>query len=296
MHNFESPAHTHLVIYHANCTDGFAAAWVARRFLPIATRFEPCSYGEFPKPALYQDKIVYIVDFSFPREVLTNMAAIATKIVVIDHHKTAQEALEDWEDRSENIKIYFDLSKSGAGRTWDYFNQPNTPRPAFIDYIEDRDLWKFKLPYSKEINAYISFVNKTFISYDILCGLATSKMIDKGELLLAQHQKICEEIALAAVFVTINKIPGLACNCTPQFSSEVGHILAQKSETFGATYHYIKNGSVKWSLRSIGDYDVSAIAKEFGGGGHKNAAGFTLGSDGADRSDHTRLWTVGAQS
>lgn len=30
------------------------------------------------------------------------------------------------------------------------------------------------------------------------------------------------------------------------------------------------------SLRSNGDYDVSAIAKAFGGGGHKNAAGFEV--------------------
>jgi phosphoesterase RecJ-like protein len=28
-------------------------------------------------------------------------------------------------------------------------------------------------------------------------------------------------------------------------------------------------------LRSIGDFDVSKIALEFGGGGHKNAAGFS---------------------
>ncbi|PLX31947.1 MAG: hypothetical protein C0604_06035, partial [Clostridiales bacterium] len=33
-------------------------------------------------------------------------------------------------------------------------------------------------------------------------------------------------------------------------------------------------GSVKVSMRSKGDYDVSQIASIFGGGGHKNAAGF----------------------
>lgn len=70
-------------------------------------------------------------------------------------------------------------------------------------------------------------------------------------------------------------------------------MLAQKSGTYGATYYSTKDGSLKWSLRSTGNYDVSAIAKDFGGGGHKNAAGFTLVSDDADRSAHIKLWTLG---
>ena len=30
------------------------------------------------------------------------------------------------------------------------------------------------------------------------------------------------------------------------------------------------------SMRSKGDVDVNAVAKQFGGGGHKNASGFTV--------------------
>jgi len=37
-----------------------------------------------------------------------------------------------------------------------------------------------------------------------------------------------------------------------------------------------RDGQVKVSLRGKGDVDVSAIAKTFGGGGHPNAAGFTM--------------------
>ena len=37
-----------------------------------------------------------------------------------------------------------------------------------------------------------------------------------------------------------------------------------------------KNLTLKASLRSDGSVDVNAIAKKFGGGGHLQAAGFTL--------------------
>jgi phosphoesterase RecJ-like protein len=37
-----------------------------------------------------------------------------------------------------------------------------------------------------------------------------------------------------------------------------------------------KDDEYRVSLRSKGDIDVGAVAKEFGGGGHKNAAGATV--------------------
>ena len=72
---------------------------------------------------------------------------------------------------------------------------------------------------------------------------------------------------------------GMSVNCTPQFASEAGDVLAQLSGTFGMTWCVGEKGQVFVSLRSIGDYDVSVIAKAFGGGGHKNAAGFKTAFD-----------------
>lgn len=43
-----------------------------------------------------------------------------------------------------------------------------------------------------------------------------------------------------------------------------------------------RNGTIKGSLRSTGDIDVEQIAKRFGGGGHKHAAGFDLENRGLD--------------
>lgn len=67
---------------------------------------------------------------------------------------------------------------------------------------------------------------------------------------------------------------GRIANCPAHLTSDVGHELANQSGTFGLCWSMTKDGAVACSLRSNGEYDVSAIAKLYGGGGHKNAAGF----------------------
>lgn len=298
-----------VVVYHANCVDGFASAWafhvLKEKDYPGGAEYIACSYSNESTPiGLNQDQIfdrdVYILDFSWGRVPLSLICKTANKVLVLDHHKTAAEALCNWEDQPENLRIVFDIERSGCGITWDYFKkyQPAAGRPTFLNYIEDRDLWRFKLRNSKEVNAFIAFQEHTFNVYNLLNELRLDDMARDGSLLMEQHQKFCEQMADEARPITISNglgesWNGLASNCTPQFSSEVGHILATQSGTFGATYHSQKDGLVKWSIRSNGDYDVSAIAKLFGGGGHKNAAGFVVRLNGVEGQDarHIYLWT-----
>ena len=110
MHNFSSPAvaafHTS-VIYHANCVDGFASAWAAREFLGEAgIEYISCVYEKLPD---IKDigQIIYIVDFSFSRTILKDLCEIHKKVIVLDHHKTAEEALTNWEDKPENPSTQF---------------------------------------------------------------------------------------------------------------------------------------------------------------------------------------------
>ena len=72
---------------------------------------------------------------------------------------------------------------------------------------------------------------------------------------------------------------GLAANAPAVLASDLGHELANKSGTFGLVWSMAGDGQIHCSLRSNGDYDVSAIAKAFGGGGHRNAAGFSTDID-----------------
>jgi oligoribonuclease NrnB/cAMP/cGMP phosphodiesterase (DHH superfamily) len=271
-----------LVIYHDNCVDGFTSAWAAWLDLKERADYKACKYGDVIKVEQHEYDTLYIVDFSFPRDILLEYSQMFRNVVVLDHHKTAQEALENWSTKPDNLTIRFDMALSGAGMTWNWFHTL-TPEPWLISYVQDRDLWKFNLPRSKEISAYIAQFPKTFEDYSQLAKdiqESFERTAESGFSLLHQFAQLCESIASNSRPITIyagdKPYDGLCVNCPGNFASDVGNILAFESGTFGCTYCFDKTGDVIVSLRSIGDYDVSAIAKHYGGGGHKNAAGFKI--------------------
>ena len=271
-----------VVIYHDHCADGFGAAWafksIVERDYKEGVSYVPAQYGKEPVfiPDHFAD--MYILDFSYSREALLDLAANFASVTVLDHHKTAAEALSNWNHGLPNLEIVFDMERSGAGIAWDYFAEDRVKRPKLIDYIEDRDLWNWLLPDSHEINSLIGFTKREFSAYDRLDELLESKFdsaVGMGSLLLEQQQRhVASIIAATKRPIEINGKHGLVCNCPGQFASDVGNELAKESGTFGATYFQDSQDAMCVSLRSEGDYDVSEIAKRFGGGGHKNAAGF----------------------
>jgi len=289
MSNANTIAPNAIVVYHANCIDGFGSAWafhkLAEKDYPGGVKYMPFAYGQaadaltdYPLAATTD---LFILDFSFSRNIIETLALSYASITVLDHHKTAAEQLQNWHHLYSNLEIVFDMGRSGAGITWDYMSgQHNARRPPLIDYIEDRDIWIWNLPHSAEINSIIGFTQKTFPAYTAMNTALESDFescVDRGGLLLEQNKRHCVAIISSTRReITINGIRGLCCNCNGQFASAIGNVLAKESGTFGATYFTDLNGDTKFSLRSIGDFDVSRMAQEFGGGGHKNAAGFTL--------------------
>ena len=150
-----------ICIYHANCADGFTAAWAVRQALGSGVEFVPAGYGDEPPDV--DDADVVIVDFSYPRAVLERMAKWARSILVLDHHKTAQaelaalpQAQTTWHQHKRcgvRLAAEFDMARSGAQMAWDFFGQ--RVRPFLIDVVADRDLWKWQIDQSREINAVI---------------------------------------------------------------------------------------------------------------------------------------------
>jgi len=263
------------VWYHSNCYDGFGAAWAASLALGReGVVYAPCSYGFDPPEYNPGDKI-YIVDFSFPRETLeTIFHTVCTDpggvLQVIDHHKTAQEALANL------AYAEFDMERSGAGMTWDFFHK-GKPRPKLINHIEDRDLWKFNLSGSKSVHAYLCGQPFDFDVWDEISETmenSEANIYVGGELLLAakmmEVQKTCKSSWCS--YLDGHKV---AVVNTSAHWSEVGHKLLEDnpSAEFAMSFTQFED-KVMWSLRGRGDFDVSAIAKRRGGGGHKSAAGF----------------------
>lgn len=280
-----------LCIYHGNCADGFGSAWVMRKYFRGEIDFHSGVYGDAPPDVKGRD--VYIVDFSYPRKTIVQMAADAESLLVIDHHKTAAadlDGLHSFNTVAEfiayrgapgisSLGVIFDITRSGAGLTWDVCF-PNLPRPALINHIEDRDLWKFAIPGTREIQATIFSHPYDFEIWDRLFGLDDlQQLVHEGAAIERKHHKdVAELVAVTKRYMKIGGYVVPAANLPYTLTSDAGHLMAADAP-FAACYWDTPDGRV-FSLRSREDgVDVSEIAKEYGGGGHKHASGFRVSFD-----------------
>ena len=274
-----------VVLYHANCTDGLSSAWMAKEFLGDDADYIPVSYGK-PAPDGLDDKDVYILDFCYPPDELLNIAVKANKLVVLDHHKTAQEYIKKAQYEFEGVShvhIHFDMEQSGAGLTRRYFD---LPKNWWVDYVEDRDLWRFKLPDSEVINAFIQSIPRSIEAYAEAYAHTTldqAKTLGEGSRrYLEMYVREMVKQARPVYFAGYDNIP---CVNAPYvgISELVGELA--KDAPFAMGWFQGTDGNVLISLRSRGDIDVSEIAQLFGGGGHRGAAGFRMEAEKWAASD-----------
>lgn len=262
------------IIYHASCTDGFTAAWVAWLKYGDSAEYIAANYGDEPPEALGED--VLILDFSYPRRHLEYMAGVAESIRVIDHHKTAEAELAGLSFCT------FDMGRSGAGLAWDVL-MPDAPRPALVGYVEDRDLWRWALPNSREVSAWLSSWKPEFKKWSELSTqleIEPGYPVGEGAAILRALNGYVAGMAGKYSWATIGGHGVPIINTTHAISELVGELSLLAKETgdakFAAGWFQKQDGKFVYSLRSRGDFDVSEVAKQYGGGGHKNAAGFTL--------------------
>lgn len=259
-----------LCIYHGNCADGFGAAWVVRKALGDNVEFFAGFYGKEPPDVT--DREVIMVDFSYKRPVLLEMSKKAKHILILDHHKTAQADLVDLPD---NVQTIFDMERSGAMLAWNHFF-PDDYVPRLIEHIQDRDLWLFKLEGTREIQASVFSYPYDFQVWDTLFAADMKYLMNEGLSIERKHHKdIAELVGVSKRRMTIGGYDVPVANLPYTLSSDAGHLMG-KGEPFAACYMDDPTGRT-FSLRSAENgVDVSEIAKKFGGGGHKHAAGFKV--------------------
>ncbi len=265
-----------IVFYHKDCPDGFGAAFAAwKKFGSTAEyRAVKASQGADQlgglKPA---DKDIYFLDVCASPEVLKNLATANKSVTVIDHHETNRE-------RGGLVtRFIFDVRHSGSVLAWNYFHT-NKKTPWLLRYVEDGDLWKFKLPHSKEISTRYGLFPFAFKTWDKLMKAMEESSLrvqygKEGASLLEFEDSIIEGILENAYEVDFLGHNARVAN-TSVVHSQVGNLLIDKKHPIGITW-YESGNTRKYSLRSKGSTDVSKLAERFpGGGGHKHAAGFTL--------------------
>lgn len=270
-----SPVHC---IYHAGCPDGFTAAWVVREKHGDAVTFHEGAYGAPPPDDIEPDATVYVVDFSFPRQQLIDLSRRVERLVLLDHHATAQADLDGIAEEAP-ITVTFDMGRSGAGITWDVLFD-GAPRPQIVAYVEDRDLWRFDLPGSEDVAPLFMGTEFTFENWDALAHdleTAWPNALAQGRAMRRMREKIIGEIADTARYMTIGGSLVPVAGSPYALGSDVAGKLAEPSHVPFAAYYVDRPGGRQFGLRSADTgADVSKVARLYGGGGHRHAAGFTV--------------------
>lgn len=288
------------ILYHANCSDGTTAALIAMEALGRENcTCLPVKYGD-PPPEMPCARNVYIVDFSYPRGILDNILEhISGRLVVLDHHKTAvfdligesQSFLGTLGDG--RLLLYLDTKLSGAQLAMIHFNQMHRKDlVALSNYVADRDLWKWKLTYSREVSEVISNVNLSDFdeSAESLLSIAErlgddeefNDLVAEGSALRCRTRRLIEEhLEDVRSFVwslspEVTQHTKVVCCTAKRIVSELGHEMCKSSPLVALVWSPLPDTEeITCSLRSAEEGpDVSAIARTYGGGGHPHAAGF----------------------
>jgi uncharacterized protein len=292
-----------IFIYHGNCPDGFTAAWVFDKFrdprIDGTVEYFAARYGDDPPDC--KGKEVWMVDFSYPRDVMIEKVfKPSARTIVMDHHKTAEAALKDIQGelrdkhrlQRDTDKVIFDMHRSGSGILYDELraaadrkNGIKTPAIGgralwLVDYIEDRDLWKNALPDTELVSAYLFSLPMTFESWNAVSAMRRVDVAEGGRAIKRYIDTFGEKVCAMARFEEIDgtKIPTINTpymNC----SDHVGRLSEMYPDApYAAGYFRRADAQWQFSLRTRNGstFDVSELAKKFGGGGHRAAAGFTV--------------------
>lgn len=259
-----------ICIYPGNCIDGFAASWVIRKKIPEAICL-PVSHGD-AIPEFETGEDVILVDFSYSREDIIAIARKSRTVMILDHHKSAQLALVDL---PPNVAVLIDLNYSGSMLAWKYcFGEASPPR--LLDVIQDSDLLRFSLAFTKEITAALFSYPYSYDLYDYLMTEDLTDLMKDGEAILRKQEKDIAE--MLPILRHYRRIGGWVVPCAnlPYTLSGAAALVMAREHPFAACYYDSKCERV-YMLRSLeGGIDVSKIATIYGGGGNANAAAFRV--------------------
>ena len=267
-----------IIIYHADCPDGFGGAWSAWKKFGDKADYFPVGYGESIMPGL-ENKEIYFIDFMYDQydeKGIQDLIRRNKRVTAIDHHVSKEKLIKLTQDYS------YAVDHSGSVLAWKYFHE-DKPVPLLLKYVEGQDLWRFDLPDTAAVVTYINCLGYDFAIWDKLVedvedGEKRKKFIEKGEFMVSYKEEMLKKIVEEnEKIVEFEGHKVYVVNAPHEFASGIGYILYKKRPPFAVTWIEDKHG-VHVSLRSDGSVDVAKIAEKYGGGGHKKASGFTLSS------------------
>ena len=270
-----------ICVYHAACPDGFGAAWATWTAWGGEGEFVARGHSDRMSGPKVEDALVLFVDIAPKPDELRELADYAQRVVVLDHHWTNEKKFEEEAEllaelQDEGHEVHFDMDRSGAVLTWRYLF-PDQAEPDLLRYVEDQDIWSWTLPKSAEVNAAIASYPQDFETWTRLAATSVDALALEGAPIVRTDGIEVERAVRNPSTIHLGHRQVEAINARTRRSA-IGHALAER-KTFGQPWgcvYRIEGNRVHATLYSIGDFDVSAIAGEYGGGGHRNASGFTV--------------------
>ena len=263
-----------IIIYHGDCPDGFGGAWAAWKKFGDRAEYVSIGLGLPPSKELINKKEIYMIDFVYPEDYLKKLLAENERVIAIDHHKTNEKHIRLAHEH------FFDIGHSGSVLAWKYFH-PDKAVPKMLEYIEDRDLWKFRFAETMAICYFIDSFDFDFRRWSKLVeDLENKKKKDNyvilGNTIVGYQNKIIDRIIEENVkLVKFEGYEIYAINANHLLASQIGSVLYGKKPPMAVIWSEDKD-SVSVSLRSDGTIDVGKIAEKYSGGGHRASAGFRL--------------------
>jgi uncharacterized protein len=289
-----------LVIYHGNCADGFGAAYVAWKALDDSAEYVPANYGDCVisdgnikiKDTVYElsGRKVYVLDYSIPPEQMSNLIDSAKLVFWLDHHKSAIDAWlgpkylaphrQSYMGGDDKLFTHLNNQKAGCRLAWEYFF-PDIQTPMGLQYIEDRDLWRFNMANTKPFCEGLNQEPHDFASWDpfMVDNSRHDELVHRGKVLLEAKELRAKKVAGRELIQVLLGGEIFHCANVVNDISETGTEICKATGRPSATFFISDEGNVVVSLRSLDGIpvDVAAVALQYGGGGHRNAAGFKMG-------------------
>lgn len=298
MTNKEQPtttSHDSVCLWHANCMDGQIAAALMYRFLDGKVECLAVRYNEAPPLELMKDKNVYLVDFTYPVDVLKDHIGSMKSLTIIDHH---EDAMKPWLGSAllgefPELTVFFNNERSGASLVWEFFSLkvnggPVGPLPKLVEYAQEYDLWTKRLPMTDEVQSALRF---HFPPHEArLADLANfiriadnmdiAELQKTGTVIQRQEKTMAESMIRRGLhftkFLDYDNIP--VCAMPAELANQAGEIIYTRypDAPFVVLFEdNYKHKTRKYSFRSRrdGGANVSRIAARIGGKGHYNSSG-----------------------
>ena len=267
-----------IVLYHAECPDGFAAAWVAHKKFGDLAEYLPVFHNNTAILDNFAGTQVYLLDITYDMATMKQLIA-RNEVTVLDHHQMRKKEVESAQRHA------FSLDKSGAGLAWEHFFSGQS-LPYLLGLIQEEDLWKFKSENVKEILAAVSIYPGAYTDFAVFDKLVNDLEVPairntfaaEGKIVVRHRDKLIADMVKRANPIIFDGMDILAINAS-MLVSEIGNTVASAHQPPVALIWSVRRGRIAISLRSDGTIDVAKIAQKYGGGGHKAAAAFTLPLD-----------------